>query len=163
MKIAKLEDLYLHTLQDMYYAEQHILKALPKMVKSADSKELSQAFSAHLGETQEHVKRLESVFKMLGETAKGEKCPAIEGIIKEADELMAEIKDGDTRDAAMIAAAQAVEHYEITRYGTLVSWSKLLGHDDAAATLSKTLKEEYAADDKLTKIAETHLNKEAAA
>lgn len=162
MKVANLEDLFLHTLQDIYFAENQILKALPKMIKAADSKDLGRALSAHLEETKEHVTRLEKVFESLGEKAKAEKCPAIEGIIKEADELMKEIKDPDTRDAAMIAAAQAVEHYEITRYGTLVSWGKLLGKKDSVALLSETLKEEYAADDKLTKIAESKLNKEAA-
>jgi ferritin-like metal-binding protein YciE len=162
MKVANLEDLFLHTLQDIYFAENQILKALPKMIKAADSKELGKALSSHLEETKEHVTRLEQVFELIGEKAKAEKCPAIEGIIKEADELMKEIKDADTRDAAMIAAAQAVEHYEITRYGTLVSWGKLLGKKDAVTLLSATLKEEYAADDKLTKIAESKLNKEAA-
>lgn len=162
MKIANLNDLFLHTLQDIYYAEKQVLKALPKMSKAADSSALSKAFDGHLAETKEQIARLESVFKMLGEKAKGETCPAIDGILEEANELMSEIKDADTKDAAMIAAAQAVEHYEITRYGTLVSWATLLGHTDAAKTLGQTLKEEYAADDKLTKIAESRLNKEAA-
>lgn len=162
MKVANLEDLFLHTLQDIYFAENQILKALPKMIKTADAKELGRALSAHLEETKEHVSRLEKVFDLLGQKAKAEKCPAIEGIIKEADELMKDIKDPDTRDAAMIAAAQAVEHYEITRYGTLVSWGKLLGRKEAVTLLSDTLKEEYAADDKLTKIAESKLNQQAA-
>lgn len=162
MKIDNLNDLFAHTLQDIYFAENHILKALPKMIKAADSKELAEALDKHLAESREHVVRLEEVFKMLGQKATAEECPAIEGIVEEADELMAAIKDKDTRDAAMIAAAQAVEHYEITRYGTLVSWAKLLGHKEAAATLEKTLKEEYAADDKLTRLAERKLNKEAA-
>jgi ferritin-like metal-binding protein YciE len=100
---------------------------------------------------------------MLGRKSKSEKCPAIDGIVEEAEDLMSEIKDADTRDAAMIAAAQAAVHYEITRYGTLVSWAKLLGQNEIAANLEKTLKEEYAADDKLTKIAESRLNREAAA
>jgi ferritin-like metal-binding protein YciE len=162
MKIENLENLFLHTLEDIYFAENALTKAIPKMAKAADSAELAKAFEAHLAETKEHVKRLEQVFKSLGQKAEGEECPAIEGILEEAEELMGEIKDPDTRDAAMIAAAQAVEHYEITRYGTLVSWAKLLGHKDAQKLLEATLKEEYAADKKLTKIAESKLNKEAA-
>jgi len=163
MKIENLNDLFLHTLQDMYFAENQVVKALPKMVKAADSADLAKALDKHLTETKEQVSRLESVFGLLDEKPKATKCPAIEGILKEAEELMSEIKDPDTRDAAMIAAAQAVEHYEITRYGTLVSWAKLLGLKDAADILSKTLKEEYGADQTLTKIAERKLNKEAAA
>jgi len=162
MKIENLNDLFLHTLQDIYYAENHIVKALPKMVKGADSQQLSGAFAAHLEETKEQVKRLDQVFKLLEQKPKATKCPAIDGILKEAEELMGEIKDADTRDAAMIAAAQAVEHYEITRYGTLVSWANLLGMTEAARILATTLKEEHGADTKLTKIAESRLNKEAA-
>ena len=143
--------------------EKHIVKALPKMIKASNSRELSKAFADHLAQTEEHVTRLEQVFEMVDQKAKAAKCPAIDGILDEAKELMGEIKDGDTRDAAMIAAAQAVEHYEITRYGTLVAWANLLGLDDAAQVLDKTLKEEYAADSKLTKIAESHLNAEAVA
>lgn len=162
MSITNLNDLFIHTLQDIYYAEKQLLKALPKMAKASDSKDLAKAFEAHLEETKEHVARLEEVFKMTGEKAKAAKCPAIDGIIDEAEELMGEIEDADTRDAAMIAAAQAAEHYEITRYGTLVSWAELLKMKDAAKVLGKTLKEEYAADQKLTKVAEKRLNKEAA-
>ena len=116
----------------------------------------------HLEETKEHVTRLDEVFKKLGRKAKATECPAIKGILEESDELMSEIRDADTRDAAMIAAGQAAEHYEITRYGTLVSWAKLLGHKELAMILEKTLKEEYVADDNLTKLAESRLNKEAA-
>ena len=162
MKVVNLNDLFLHTLKDIYFAERQIVKALPKMVKICDSKELAKAFESHLEETKEHVSRLEDIFKALGKKAEGAECPAIEGILKEAEELMSSIKDPDTRDAAMIAAAQAVEHYEITRYGTLVSWAKLLGLKDAVKPLSATLKEEHNADSKLTKIAESKLNKEAA-
>lgn len=161
MKIDNLEDLFLHTLQDIYFAENAILKALPKMVKAAESKDLAKVFDGHLKETKTHVERLESVFKILGKNAKGEECPAIEGILEEAEELMSGIQDADTRDAAMISAAQAVEHYEITRYGTLVSWAKLLKKENAAAILSETLEEEHAADAKLTEIAESKLNIEA--
>ena len=163
MKIQKLSDLFLHTLQDIYYAENHIVKALPKMIKASDSGELSKAFKDHLAQTKEHVTRLEQVFKMIDHKPKAAKCPAIDGILDEAKELMGEIKDPDTRDAAMIAAAQAVEHYEITRYGTLVAWANLLGLSAASKLLDKTLKEEHAADAKLTTIAESHLNEEAVA
>ncbi|MEZ5898603.1 MAG: ferritin-like domain-containing protein [Hyphomicrobium sp.] len=162
MSINNLEGLFLHTLQDVYFAENHITKALPKMIKKADSEKLRKLFEAHLEETKGQIERLNKAFEALGEKAKGEKCPAIEGITKEAEELMSEIKDKDTLDAAMIAAAQAVEHYEITRYGTLVSWANLLGHKDIVKLLQKSLDEEYGADDKLTKIAESKLNKEAA-
>lgn len=162
MKIENLSDLFVHTVKDIYFAERQILKALPKMVKAADSKELAKVFESHLEETKEQVVRLENVFKLLGKKPEGEECPAIEGIIEEAEELMDEIKDPDTRDAAMIAAAQAVEHYEITRYGTLVSWAKLLDLPDAAKLLSATLKEEHTADSKLNKLAEGKLNKQAA-
>ncbi|MET1046429.1 MAG: ferritin-like domain-containing protein [Hyphomicrobium sp.] len=162
MKIENLEDLFNHTLEDIYFAESKLIKALPKMAKASDSPALAKAFMSHLEETKEHVARLDEVFKKLGRKAKATECPAIKGILEEGDELMSEIKDADTRDAAMIAAGQAAEHYEITRYGTLVSWAKLLGHKDVATILEKTLKEEYAADDKLTKLAESKLNKEAA-
>ena len=162
MKIENLSDLFLHTLKDIYFAENQIVKALPKMAKAADSKELARAFESHLAETKEQVTRLDQVFKLLGKKSEGEKCPAIEGILKEGEELMKEIKDPDTRDAAMIAAAQAVEHYEITRYGTLVSWGQLLDLPDAVKLLSVTLKEEHGADSKLTKLAESKLNKQAA-
>ncbi len=162
MKIENLSDLFLHTVKDIYFAENQIVKALPKMVKASDSKELAHAFEAHLEETKEQITRLEKVFKLLGKKPEGEKCPAIEGILKEGEELMKEIKDPDTRDAAMIAAAQAVEHYEITRYGTLVSWGELLGLTDAVKILAVTLKEEHGADAKLNKLAENKLNKQAA-
>lgn len=162
MKIQNLDDLFLHTLQDIYFAENKIIKALPKMAKKADSPELAKAFESHLEETKGQIERLETVFKMLGVPAKGETCPAIEGILEEAEDLISDIKDADTRDAAMIAAAQAVEHYEITRYGTLVSWGELLGHKDAVKHLSKSLDEEKSADVTLTKLAESKLNKQAA-
>lgn len=163
MAIQNLEDLLGHTLEDVYFAEKKILKALPKMIKAADSSELAKAFEAHLGETEEHVTRLEEAFKMMGKKPKATECPAILGILDEAEELMEEIKDADTLDAAMIASAQAVEHYEITRYGTMIAWAKELGKKDIATLLSKTLKEEGAADKKLSSIAESRLNREAAA
>jgi ferritin-like metal-binding protein YciE len=163
MKIENLSDLLVHTLKDIYFAEKQIVKALPKMAKATDSSELQRAFESHLEETKEQIVRLEKVFELLGKKAVGEKCPAIEGILAEGEELMKEIKEPDTRDAAMIAAAQAVEHYEITRYGTLVSWAELLGLKDVAKILAVTLKEEHAADAKLNKLAEGKLNKQAAA
>jgi ferritin-like metal-binding protein YciE len=162
MKIKNLSDLFEHTLKDIYYAEKQIVKALPKMAKAADSPELARAFESHLQETKEHIVRLEKVFEILGKKAVGEKCPAIDGILTEGEEMMKEIKDPDTRDAAMIADAQSVEHYEITRYGTLVSWGELLGNKDAVKLLSATLKEEHGADSKLNKLAESKLNKQAA-
>ena len=162
MKVENLNDLFVHTLKDLYFAERHIVKALPIMAKAADSSDLAKALENHLQETKEQIARLEQVFELLGEKAEGEECPAIEGILEEGEELMNQIKDPDTRDAAMIAAAQAVEHYEITRYGTLVSWGELLGHQDAVKLLSATLKEEHKADAELTTIAESKLNKQAA-
>ena len=123
---------------------------------------MATALQNHFGETKNQIKRLEKVFSLIGEKAEGEECPAIEGILEEADELMSEIKEPNTRDAAMIAAAQAVEHYEITRYGTLVCWAKLLGLKEAAKLLAETLKEEHAADEGLTELAESKLNQEAA-
>ncbi len=161
MAIKNLNDLYVHTLKDIYYAEKQILKALPKMMKKADSSQLAALFSEHKAETETQVNRLEQVFKIIGEPAKGEKCPAIEGIIKETEELMSEVEDADTLDAAMIASAQAVEHYEITRYGSLISWAERLGHEEVVNILRDTLGEEKDADSKLTRLAEDHLNQEA--
>jgi ferritin-like metal-binding protein YciE len=163
MAIENLHGLFVHTLQDVYFAEQTIVKKLPKMAEKADSQALKSAFQTHLAETKEHVNRLEQVFRMLGEKAKAERCPAIEGITEEAEELVKEIKDSDTRDAAMLAAAQAVEHYEITRYGTLVAWAEEMGHNEVIGILRRTLDEEKATDAKLTQLAESRLNRRAAA
>lgn len=160
--MQNLQDLFVHTLKDVYYAEKQITKALPKMAKKADSAELRKAFEHHLEETNGQIERLEQVFELCGEKAKGEKCPAIEGIIKEAEEMMGDAKDADLLDATMIAMAQAVEHYEIARYGTLKAWAKQLGMPDCAKLLDQTLKQEYGADEKLTKLAESKLNKQAA-
>ena len=161
MAIQDLKDLFLHTLRDIYYAERQITKALPKMAEKAESGELKTLFEDHLDETKRQIGRLEKVFEFMGEQAKGEKCPAIEGIINEAEELMGEIDDRDTLDAAMIASAQAVEHYEITRYGTLISWAELLELEEASNHLRDNLDEEKDADSKLTRIAEDKLNKQA--
>jgi len=157
-----LNALFVHFLRDIYYAEKQILKTLPKMARNADSQDLREAFEHHREETETHVENLEKVFETLGLKARGVTCEAINGIIEEGKEIMDEAEDADVRDAGMIAAAQAVEHYEITRYGTLVSWAKTLGEQDAAKLLQQNLDQEYAADDKLTKLAESTLNKEAA-
>ena len=160
--IKTMDDLFVHTLRDIYYAEKQILKALPDMIEKATDAQLKQAFQAHLGETKNQVKRLEQVFKMHGVEAKGVDCPAIDGIIEEADEIAGEVEDKEVLDAALIAAAQAVEHYEIARYGTLVAWAKQLGRNDCASVLQQNLDEEKAADKKLTEIAEARLNLKAA-
>lgn len=163
MKMTSLQDLYLHTLKDIYYAEQQILKALPGMAEKASDAGLRQAFTDHVAETQGQIERLEQIFSMLGERAKGETCPAIEGILKESKELMSDLKDPDALDAGMIAAAQAVEHYEFTRYGTLASWARTLGHTEAVPLLEASRDEEIGADVKLTKLAEAWVNRQAAA
>jgi len=160
--IKTLDDLFVHQLRDIYYAEKQIVQALPEMIEKARDPALKQGFEAHLGETKNHVKRLEQVFKMHGVEAKGVECPAIDGIIEEADEIAGEVDDTNVLDAALIAAAQAVEHYEITRYGTLIAWAKQLGRPDCASVLEETLKEEKAADSKLTSLAERDVNVKAA-
>jgi ferritin-like metal-binding protein YciE len=160
--IKTLDDLFVHQLRDIYYAEKQIVQALPEMIEKAKDPGLKQGFEAHLGETKNHVKRLEQVFKMHGVEAKGVECPAIDGIIEEADEIAGEVDDTKVLDAALIAAAQAVEHYEITRYGTLIAWAKQLGLPDCASVLEETLKEEKAADSKLTSLAERDVNVKAA-
>jgi ferritin-like metal-binding protein YciE len=160
--IKSFDDLFLHTLQDIYYAENQITKALPTMIDKATDPQLKQGFQTHLRETEGHIKRLEQVFKMIGATVKGVSCPAIDGIIEEADEVAGEVADKSVLDAALIASAQAVEHYEMTRYGTLVSWAKQMGRQDAANLLQQTLNEEMATDKKLTAMAESKVNAKAA-
>ncbi len=160
--IKTFDDLFVHQLQDIYYAEKQLVKALPKMVEKATSPKLKQAFKSHLEETEGHVARLEDVFRMHGTKAKAVDCPAIDGIIEEANEVAGDVADKQVLDAALIAAAQAVEHYEITRYGTLVAWAKQIGREDCADVLAKTLNEEYAADDKLSELAESGINRKAA-
>jgi ferritin-like metal-binding protein YciE len=161
--IKTMDDLFVHTLQDIYYAENQILKGLPKMIEAASDPQLKHAFQTHLTETQNHVKRVEEVFRLYGHEAKGTSCPAIDGIIKEANEIIGEVDDKEVCDAAMLGAAQAVEHYEITRYGTLIAWAKQLGRNDCANVLYKNLEEEKATDDKLSKLAEANINRKAAA
>jgi ferritin-like metal-binding protein YciE len=161
--IATLDDLFVHTLRDIYYAEQQIVKALPSMIEKASDRQLKEGLKNHLEETRNHVKRVEEVFRMHGVTAKGVDCPAIDGIIEEANDVAGEVDDKAVLDAALIAAAQAVEHYEMTRYGSLIAWAKQLGRSDCADVLQKNLDEEKAADKKLTMLAESGLNRRAAA
>jgi ferritin-like metal-binding protein YciE len=160
--IKSMDNLFTHTLQDIYYAEKQILKALPEMEQKASNPQLKSAFKSHMQETQTHVKRLEDVFRMAGQEPKGIDCPAIDGIIEEAQDVAGEVDDKDVLDAALAAAAQAVEHYEMSRYGTLVAWAKQLGRMDCISMLQATLNEEKAADKKLTDIAESRVNRKAA-
>ncbi len=160
--IKTLNDLFVHQLRDIYYAERQIVQVLPDMIKKATDADLKQGFETHLVETKNHVKRLELVFKMHGVEAKGVDCPAIDGIIEEADEVTGEVEDKAVLDAALIAAAQAVEHYEMTRYGTLIAWAKQLGRPDCASVLQQNLEEEKSADSKLTSLAERSVNVKAA-
>lgn len=159
--IATLDDLFVHQLQDIYYAENQILKALPKMAAKATDPELKAGFERHLAETEGQVRRLDQVFELHGATKKAVNCPAIDGIIKEANEVAGEIADKKVLDAALIASAQAVEHYEITRYGTLKRWALVLGLKDAAALLDETLQEEAQTDEDLTGIADAAVNADA--
>ena len=160
--IKTMDDLFVHTLRDIYYAENQIVKALPDMIEKASDPQLRQAFQSHLGETKNHVKRVEQVFKMHGVDIKGVDCPAIDGIIEETNDVAGEVDNKQVLDAALIAAAQAVEHYETTRYGTLIAWAKQLGRSDCAAVLQQNLDEEKAADRKLTDLAERGINRKAA-
>jgi ferritin-like metal-binding protein YciE len=159
--IKTMNDLFVHQLQDIYYAEQQLTKALPKMADKATDPQLKQGFLTHLEETKQHVK-LEEVFKMHGVQVKAVDCPAIDGIIEEAEETAGEVADKAVLDAALINAAQAAEHYEIVRYGSLIAWAKQLGRTDCAAVLAKTLEEEKATDKKLTTLAESKVNLRAA-
>jgi len=160
--IETFDDLFVHQLRDVYYAEKQLLKALPKMAEKATNPQLKQAFTSHLAETKGHVSRVEQVFKMHGVEAKAVNCPAIDGIIEEANEVAGEVADKEVLDAALIAAGQAAEHYEIARYGTLVAWAQQLGRDDCAGVLEQNLAEEKAADRKLTSLAESGINRKAA-
>jgi ferritin-like metal-binding protein YciE len=160
--IKTMDDLFVHTLRDIYYAEKQIVKALPDMVEKSSDPQLKQGFQSHLRETENHVKRLEQVFELIGKKAQGVDCPAIDGIIKEAKEVAGEVDKKQVLDAALIAAAQAVEHYEMTRYGTLIAWAKQLGRNDVITLLNQTLDEEKAADKKLTSMADSQINRKAA-
>ncbi|WP_046862267.1 ferritin-like domain-containing protein [Microvirga massiliensis] len=160
--IKTLDDLFVHGLQDIYYAEQQITKALPQMISKASDPQLKQAFESHLGETKQQIQMLEQVFRMHGQEAKGVTCPAIDGIIDEAQDIAGEVEDSQVLDAALLSAAQAVEHYEITRYGTLTAWAKQLGRQDCAQILHQIMEQEKATDEKLNRIAESKVNVRAA-
>jgi ferritin-like metal-binding protein YciE len=157
--IKTLNDLFVHTLQDIYYAEQKLTKALPKMAAKVSDPQLESAFVTHLAETENHIKRVEQVFQMHGEPVKATTCPAIDGIVAEAEEIMKDASDAEVLDAAALASAQAAEHYEITRYGTLIAWARELGRNDCASVLQQNLDEEKATDLKLTQIAEARVNR----
>jgi len=156
--IKTMDDLFMHTLQDIYYAENKIIQSLPQMIDTASNPQLKQGLKSHLGETKNHVKRLEQVFKMQGQKPRSIDCPAIDGIVEEAEDVTGEVEDVDVLDAAIVAAAQAVEHYEITRYGSLIAWAKQLGRAECVSLLEQTLDEEKAADKKLTAVAESKVN-----
>jgi ferritin-like metal-binding protein YciE len=156
--IKTMDDLFVHQLQDIYYAEKQLVKALPKMADKATDQQLKQGFLTHLDETKVHVQRLEQVFQMHGSEVKAVDCPAIDGIIEEAEETAGDVADKSVLDAALINAAQAAEHYEIVRYGSLIAWAKRLGRNDCALVLQKTLDEEKATDKKLTTLAENSIN-----
>jgi ferritin-like metal-binding protein YciE len=151
--IQTMDDLLLHGLQDIYYAENQIVKALPKLIDKATSRDLSKGLTDHLVETEGQIVRLDQVFKKLGVQPKGVKCPAIDGLITEAGDLAGEVADKEVLDAGIVGSAQAVEHYEIARYGTLIAWAEALGHDDIVRLLNTNLNEEKAADKKLSTVA----------
>jgi len=161
--VRTLDDLFHETLQDMYYVEKKLVKTLPKMAKQATSPELKTAIEEHLAETETHVERVEQVFAEIEQKPVAKKCEALEGLLKEVEEVMADIEDDDTLDAAIISSAQTVEHYEIARYGTLACWAGDLGHDEAESLLREILDEEEAADEKLSRLAEASVNRQAAA
>ena len=160
-KMATLEDLYTDMLKDLYSAEKQLVKALPKMAKNAESTDLQKAFQEHLKQTEGHVERIERIFTELGGSPRGKKCVGMEGLIEEGNELLQEDTEPDVLDAGMIAAAQKVEHYEIASYGTARAWAQRLGYDNAARLLQETLEEESMANEKLTRIAESHVNLQA--
>lgn len=162
-KEKTLDDLFLDTLKDIYYAERKILKALPKMARAAQSADLKAGFEKHRDETEMQVERLQQIFELMGKAARGKTCPAIDGIIEEGEEIMEEYKDAAALDAGLISAAQAVEHYEITRYGTLKRWAGELGMADAVKLLDATLQEESKTDSDLTKLADMSANDKAKA
>jgi ferritin-like metal-binding protein YciE len=160
--IKSKRDLFEHTLKDIWYAENKILKALPKMIEKTTSESLREAFEHHLDETEGQVERLRQVFAYISVEPEGVKCEAIDGIIEEAESIMKEVDDDEVLDAAILASAQAVEHYEITRYGTLATWAREMGLGDCAQLLHQTLEEEKSADEKLSSLAESRINERAA-
>jgi ferritin-like metal-binding protein YciE len=157
----QLEELFHEGLKDIYFAEKKILVALPKLAKAAQSEDLAAAFEQHETETEEHVRRLEKVFDMIEQKAQGKTCPAIMGMVEEGQEIIKEYKGSPALDAGLVGAARSVEHYEISRYGSLIAWAKELDMGEAAAWLNKTLKEEIKSDELLTKLAEQTVNREA--
>ena len=160
-KMSTLEDLYMDLLKDLYSAEKQLVKALPKMAKNAQSPDLQRAFQEHLRQTEGQVERIERIFSEMDGSPRGKKCVGMEGLIEEGNELLKEDVEPDVLDAGLIAAAQKVEHYEIAGYGTARAWAQRLGYDQAARLLQQTLEEESMANEKLTKIAESHVNMEA--
>jgi len=160
-KMSTLEDLYMDLLKDLYSAEKQLTKALPKMAKNAESSDLQKAFQEHLKQTEKQVERIERIFTEMGGSPRGKKCVGMEGLIEEGNEIMKEDAEPDVLDAGLIAAAQKVEHYEIAGYGTARAWAERLGYDKAAQLLQETLEEESMANEKLTQIAESHVNMEA--
>lgn len=156
-----LDNLFHDTLKDIYYAERKILKSLPKMARAAQAPELKAAFEKHRDQTEGQIERLQQVFEIIGKAARGKTCDAIEGILAEGDEIIEEYKDSPALDAGLLAAAQAVEHYEITRYGTLKRWAQVMGLQDAVKLLDETLQEEAQTDEDLTIIADAAVNSEA--
>ena len=159
--IETMDELLLHGLKDIYYAENQIVTSLPKLIEKATNRELTKGLKDHLEETKNQIGRLDQVFNKLGQQPQGVKCPGIDGLISEADEVAGEVAHKDVLDAAIVGSAQAVEHYEIARYGTLIAWAESLGHDDIIRLLNTNLKEEKAADKKLTRIAEQSVNRRA--
>ncbi len=160
-KMQTLDDMYMDLLKDLYSAEKQLVKALPKMAKNANASDLQDAFQEHLKQTEGHVDRLERIFSDMGGSPRGKKCVGMEGLVEEGSEIMKEDADPSVRDAGLIAAAQKVEHYEIASYGTARTWANRLGYQDAAQLLQQTLDEESMANEKLTDIAESHVNVEA--
>jgi ferritin-like metal-binding protein YciE len=163
MSIESMNDLFLDQLRDLYHAEKQLVKALPKMAKHASAADLRDAFQSHLQQTEEHVARLERVFEKIGSRPKTKKCEAMKGLVEECEELIDQEPDQLVLDAGLIGAAQKAEHYEIASYGTLITWARQLGQHECADILKKTLEEEKQADEKLTNLAESHINQEAAA
>ena len=163
MAVKTLQDLFQETLRDLYYVETKLVKTLPKMAEKASSQDLKDAIESHLGETEAHVQRLEQVFQLLDMKPQAKKCEALEGLLKEADEVTGEIEDEQTLDAAIISSAQTVEHYEIARYGTLACWAAEMGNTEVSELLEQTLEEEKEADEKLSALAEESINQRAAA
>ncbi|MEY3553205.1 MAG: Protein YciF [Pseudomonadota bacterium] len=160
--MKSMEDLFLHTLKDIYYAEKLVLRIMPKMMKQASSPELKQAFEKHHTETEKQIERLDQVFEECNSAARGIRCEAMDGILAEAKDMMEEVEDAEVRDAGLVAAAQSIEHYEISRYGTLAAWAQQLGMKNAPKLLQQTLEEEKKADRQLSELALKKINQKAA-